>query len=342
MRMTRLQAIVLISSLQILLPALLILWTWKGSYRSVVEWALRVCVLVGYVAFIYLAGTWAFASFYLRYAVVLASLAAVVRSGFYLRGLPLWQAGGPLLWVRAAALSVALAALLVLVVGAIRARYFEERPVALSLPLGHGVYAVFEGGNGQRSPLMNYHFGSATHGRSGVNRSMRYAVDLTRLSPWGNDARGVFPRRTEAYPVFRQPVLSPCDGTVREVVDQWPNEVPWSGEGPYNLGNHILIQYGDVYVLVGHLQQGSITVAAGSHVRVGEPIAAVGNSGWTSQPHLHIQAMKMDPASFWKGEGLPILFDGRNPLKNALFFRQPASRTTARGRRGTVRRPRKA
>jgi hypothetical protein len=321
MRLSRLQAIVLISSLQILLPAVLILWTWMGPYRSVVEWALRVCVLVVYVAFIYLAGTWAFASFYVRYTVVLASLAAVSRSGLYLWDLPLWLGGGPLLSVGSAALSVALAALVVLVVGAVRARYFEERPVALSLPFEHGVYAVFEGGNGQRSPLLNYHFGSAAHGASGVNRSMRYAVDLTRLSAWGNDACGVLPRKCEAYPVFRQPVLSPCDGTVREIVDQWPNEVPWSGKGPYNVGNHIVIQCGNVYVLLGHLQQGSIRVTTGTHVKVGEPIAAVGNSGWTSQPHLHIQAMKIDRESIWRGEGLPVLFDGHNPVKNALFFR---------------------
>jgi hypothetical protein len=321
MRFTRVQAILLISSLQILIPAALILWTWKGTYRSVADWALRTCVLVAYVLFIYLAGSWAFASFYARYALCLLALAAILRSSFHLKDLPLWYGGGAFPWIRIGALSVALGALVVLSVGAIRARYFDERPVRLSLPFEHGVYAVFEGGNGQRSPLMNYHFGSAAHGASGVNRSMRYAVDLTRLSRWGNDAYGVLPRMFETYPVFNEPVLSPCTGEVREVADEWPNEVPWSGKGPYNLGNHVLIQAGDFYVLMGHLQKGSIRVGVGSHVQVGDPIAMVGNSGWTSQPHLHIQAMKIDLDSFWKGEGVPILFDGRNPVKNTLFFR---------------------
>ena len=81
-----------------------------------------------------------------------------------------------------------------------------------------------------------------------------------------------------------------------------------------------------MYVLLGHLQQGSIRVVSGTQVKVGETIAAAGNSGWTSQPHLDIQAMKSDPQSFWNGEGLPIVFDGRNPVKNALFFRQAAPR----------------
>jgi murein DD-endopeptidase MepM/ murein hydrolase activator NlpD len=78
---------------------------------------------------------------------------------------------------------------------------------------------------------------------------------------------------------------------------------------------------GDVYVLIGHLQKGSIRVNAGSLVKVGDPIAQVGNSGWTSQPHVHIQAMKISQDSFWKGEGLPVEFDGQNPVKNALFFK---------------------
>jgi hypothetical protein len=187
--------------------------------------------------------------------------------------------------------------------------------------LRHGAYAVFEGGNGERSSLMNYHYGSASHGRSGVNNSMKYAVDLTKRSPWGNDAYGILPQKWELYPVFNEGIFSPCDGEVRAVSDEWPNEIPWGGKGPYNLGNYVLIQMGDVYVLIGHLQKGSIRVNAGSLVKVGDPIAQVGNSGWTSQPHVHIQAMKISQDSFWKGEGLPVEFDGQNPVKNALFFK---------------------
>jgi hypothetical protein len=164
-------------------------------------------------------------------------------------------------------------------------------------------------------------FGPATHGSSGVNRSMKYAADVTRLSSWGNDANGVFPQACEPYPVFNQAVYSPCDGEVREVSDEWPNETPWGGKGPYNLGNHILIESEGIYVLIGHLQKGSMLVASGSRVRIGEPIAKIGNSGWTSQPHMHIQAMKINVESYWKGEGLPIVFDGVNPVKNTLFFR---------------------
>jgi hypothetical protein len=268
-----------------------------------------------------LAGTWAFGSYYIRYSLVLVSLAVVVRSLFHLPGLQLLSNAIPAFWVQRGMLLVAAIGLGVLSTNAIRARYFEQQRICLSFPFRGGVYSVFEGGNGQVSSLMNYHFGSAVHGKSGVNNSMKYAVDITRLSGWGNDANGIFPRKRERYPAFNEAVLSPCNAMVADVLDGQPNEDPWSGKGPYNLGNYVLLKKADYYVLLGHLQKGSIKVAMGSIVKVGEPIALVGNSGWTSQPHLHIQAMNIASDSFWKGEGVPVVFDGRNPFKNRLFFR---------------------
>jgi murein DD-endopeptidase MepM/ murein hydrolase activator NlpD len=72
---------------------------------------------------------------------------------------------------------------------------------------------------------------------------------------------------------------------------------------------------------MGYLQEGSLRVSAGNAVQKGQAIAKVGNSGWTTQPHLHIQSMKVSEGSFWSAEGIPILFDGKNAVKNALFFK---------------------
>ena len=187
---------------------------------------------------------------------------------------------------------------LYLIAGAIRSRYYPEIPIDLSLPFQNGVYAVFEGGNGKASPLINYHYTASIHKGAGVNRSMKYAVDMTRLGIWGNDARELLPQENEKYWIFNEVVYSPLDGEVVDVVDQWPNNTPWSGEGPYNLGNHVLIRSEDVYVLMGHLQEGSPRVRAGDKVQKRQAIAKVGNSGWTTQPHLHIQSMKVSDGSF--------------------------------------------
>jgi len=31
--------------------------------------------------------------------------------------------------------------------------------------------------------------------------------------------------------------------------------------------------------------------------------------------------MEISKDSFWTGEGIPIIFDGRNAVKNSLFFK---------------------
>ena len=63
-------------------------------------------------------------------------------------------------------------------------------------------------------------------------------------------------------------------------------------------GNHVVVEARPgVYVLLGHLQQNSITVKLGDAVRRGAPLARCGNSGNTFVPHLHLQVMdRPDPA----------------------------------------------
>jgi hypothetical protein len=75
--------------------------------------------------------------------------------------------------------------LIYLIIGSIRSYPYDEKPVNLAFPLKKGGYAVFEGGNRKASSLMNYHYAGATHKGAGVNRSMEYAVDITKMSIWG-------------------------------------------------------------------------------------------------------------------------------------------------------------
>ena len=64
------------------------------------------------------------------------------------------------------------------------------------------------------------------------------------------------------------------------------------------------------YLLIAHLKPGSVLVRAGDRVREGQPIGLCGNSGNTSEPHIHIHHQRQDP----KGrpinfsEGLPLYF----------------------------------
>jgi hypothetical protein len=313
------QVWILVLTVHLMIPLILVVWTWRRNYHTVTDWILQILLLVSYSAFVFLMGAWMFAGFYLRYAIVFLSIAALIRSFLKIRHLgpsprSSWQA-----WVGNGSRLLVSIILIYLIVGAIQAHFYDETPVNLSFPFKNGVYAVFEGGNGKRSPLMNYHYGASAHKGANVNRSMKYAVDVTKLSIWGNDANGVLPRDNAKYAIFNEVLYSPCDGLAYDVVDKWPNEMPFGDKAPYNVGNHVVIKTGNHFVLMGHLQQGSITVKVGDFVKKSQSIAKAGNSGWTSQPHLHIQAMKSSPGSFWAAEGVPIIFDGKNPVKNTLF-----------------------
>src|SRR5689334_22768157 len=75
------------------------------------------------------------------------------------------------------------------------------------------------------------------------------------------------------------------------------------------LGNHIVLDLGGgVYAVLAHLRRRSALVAPGDRVRAGQVIAACGNSGNSSEPHLHFQLM--DRPGVLLGAGLPFAFTG--------------------------------
>lgn len=74
------------------------------------------------------------------------------------------------------------------------------------------------------------------------------------------------------------------------------------------LGNHVIVEQDGVYAVHAHLRRGSVTVAVGDPVEVGHPVGEVGNSGNTSEPHLHFHLM--DRARPTAGAGIPFRWEG--------------------------------
>ena len=73
-------------------------------------------------------------------------------------------------------------------------------------------------------------------------------------------------------------------------------------------GNYLIIALRDkgVFVALVHLQAGSIHVAIGEQVRTGQPVANCGNSGNSTQPHVHLQLMDSPDLSI--ARGVPMAF----------------------------------
>ncbi len=126
--------------------------------------------------------------------------------------------------------------------------------------------------------------------------------------------------RNRDLPTWGRPILAPADGRVVRVVrDEADNE----GLGDYprrtflddlsqpdwRFGNYVVLDLGvGVYVLLAHLQRGSVSVEPGRTVRVGDVLARAGNSGNTNFPHLHLQVMDRADATDPEVRGLPARF----------------------------------
>jgi murein DD-endopeptidase MepM/ murein hydrolase activator NlpD len=65
-----------------------------------------------------------------------------------------------------------------------------------------------------------------------------------------------------------------------------------------------------VFVLLAHLRRGSIAVEVGDQVRIGDQVAVCGNSGNSTQPHLHVQVT--DSVDWDRARGIPMVFDHPN------------------------------
>lgn len=164
-----------------------------------------------------------------------------------------------------------------------------------------------------------------------------HAVDLvhepagtprTRYGGWR--LAGVVPG---AFPGFGQVVFSPAAGVVVTARDgqrdhrartSWPQLLLLFAESTVRelggarriLGNHVVLRLptGE-YVALAHLRKGSLRVREGDTVGAGQPVAECGNSGNSSEPHLHLQVM--DHRRPWFAAGLPLAFEEAGPSPDA-------------------------
>ncbi|MDF2675366.1 MAG: peptidase family protein [Clostridiales bacterium] len=138
--------------------------------------------------------------------------------------------------------------------------------------------------------------------------SERYAYDIME-NPYDTGNTDL-----KSYGIYGKNVFAPIKGKIIETHDGEEDIVPNSDKFTSLLGNHVFlrIEKTGTYLIFAHLKNNSIRVAAGDIVEVGDVIAQVGNSGTTSEPHLHIQHQKNKPYNnvlMITIEGLPITFE---------------------------------
>jgi hypothetical protein len=150
-------------------------------------------------------------------------------------------------------------------------------------------------------------------GRALISR--RYAIDWMQIKNGATFSGDALDKRS--YHAYGKPVLAVADGRVVTVKDGLPDNVPGHNEGyhpavPITIdtvaGNTIMLDLGaGQFAHYIHLQPGSLRVKAGDHVRRGQILAQIGNSGDSREPHLHFEVATA--SSLLAGEGVPYLID---------------------------------
>lgn len=252
-------------------------------------------------AFVYLYGTWVYGSIYLKY--IFGGLYVCFFTYFLFRRDPVKPARRPV------ARLILFAVLSLGVVLYFTGTTGKPRTVELDFPLKKGRYFVLQGGKGLPSNF--FHFSL---------RGAIYAMDIVKLNSWGNRASTVFSKNLEDYAIFGDTVYSPCAGRVIRAYGGDPDNIPPNMKrGPKNT-NMVLVDAGDYVVFMGHLRQGSVVVKEGDEVKRGTPLGCVGNSGFSTEPHLHIQVHRKEADRPWyASEPLYILFNGHGYLLNEMI-----------------------
>lgn len=110
------------------------------------------------------------------------------------------------------------------------------------------------------------------------------------------------------YFCFGQKVLSPAAGTVVSVENAIDDNVPGVMNPKAPLGNHVIIDHGNAeFSFLAHFKKGTVAVKPGDVVKTSDLLGLAGNSGNSSEPHLHFHLQ--DTAVFGKGRGLPAPFE---------------------------------
>jgi murein DD-endopeptidase MepM/ murein hydrolase activator NlpD len=111
------------------------------------------------------------------------------------------------------------------------------------------------------------------------------------------------------YHCFGRPVLAPGPGRVVTAVDSVPDNEPGRTNRGAPPGNHVVVDHGHgEFSLLAHFRRGSIEVQEGDRVEAGQRLGACGNSGNSSEPHVHYHLQ--DGPGFGEAVGLPAQFRG--------------------------------
>ena len=286
----------------IVLPAVFISVLWKAAFKTKLEWMLDALTTAVLLVWLFQAGNWSWVGYYFRYLWLVLFIVAFFISVKKVRDLPFRMK-----YTKNQKSTIGIYVLLLVVFGAYNAFVFpsysvNEEAINLTFPMKQGTYYVGQGGN---SVQMNYHH---------AYESQQYALDVLKLNKLGIRANGLYPEELTKYAIFGDDLYSPCNGKVIEARNDLPDLNPPESNPENPEGNYVALicEQHEAMIYIAHMQEGSVAVTEGDEVKTGRLLGRIGNSGNTTEPHLHIHA-ELD------GVGVPIVFEYRFLTRNSLM-----------------------
>ena len=305
---------------QLVVPGSLLAWLALGRHEMQGRFIALAALAATYVGAIGIAGLWLVLPWWLPLAygaVLVWTTTRRMRRGHHM--------ADPPLRVWSLVVTVVIGAVGVFPLGivglALAGRQSPRDPVNLRFPLENGSYLVVNGGS---QALINAHLGTLEGERFAPYRGQSYGVDLVRINRVGLRVSGILPTDPAAYFIYGDPVLAPCQGRVVFAEDGAPDMRPPTADRAHMAGNHVILECGSEWIVLGHLQRGSVAVHVGQIADVGDVLGLVGNSGNTGEPHLHIHAQRPgSTAAPLSGEPVPVRLGGRYLVRNDRIRAEP-------------------
>ncbi len=298
----------------VLIPLLLMGWLARREYATRFEALVLVAFAGLLVLFLLQWGQYPYVgSYYLRYVPVALMAGTTFRVLRAVRDRPWFQSPG-----LGKGVLIALHAVGVVVLGAmnwmaLRAHAVDPATVEMEFPLRGGIWYISTGGS---NAVLNLHHKPRTP-------AQHYAIDIDRLDRLGRYARGLIPGRVGDYLIFGDTIHSPCRGLVAEIHDGVPDHEPFEYDSDAGGGNRVVLDCDGLEVALLHMMEGSVQVKPGDRLAAGDPLGRVGNSGFSVQPHLHVQASRSAGATTPASRvGVPVRFGSRFLVRNDRFVNE--------------------
>ena len=170
----------------------------------------------------------------------------------------------------------------------------SRNKTALQLPF-KGEWTIVWGGDTEE---LNYHV---------VSEAQKGAFDIVITDESGSSYSGEGTRNGDYY-AFGKELLAPCDAEVVLAVDGIKDNTPGDLNPIYVPGNTVILKTAhDEHLFFAHFKQHSLQVKEGQKVKTGDVLGLCGNSGNSSEPHLHFHIQNVEDMNM--ATGVKCYFD---------------------------------